>query len=41
VIDAISVNLDVVEQARRLVDSAERRVLLDAARAGPRRRRAP
>jgi pyruvate,water dikinase len=32
-IDAISVNLDVVERARRLIDAAERRVLLDAARA--------
>lgn len=31
-IDAISVNLDVVERVRRLVDAAERRVLLDAAR---------
>jgi pyruvate,water dikinase len=31
-IDAISVNLDVVDRTRRLVDAAERRVLLDAAR---------
>jgi pyruvate,water dikinase len=31
-IDAISVNLDVVERTRRLIDAAERRVLLDAAR---------
>jgi pyruvate,water dikinase len=33
-IDAISVNLDVVERTRRLIDAAERRVLLDAARRG-------
>jgi pyruvate,water dikinase len=32
-IDAISVNIDVVERTRRLIDAAERRVLLDAARA--------
>jgi pyruvate,water dikinase len=32
-IDAISVNLDVVDRTRRLIDGAERRVLLDAARA--------
>jgi pyruvate,water dikinase len=32
-IDAISVNLDVVDRTRRLIDVAERRVLLDAARA--------
>ncbi len=31
-IDAISVNLDVVERTRHLIDAAERRVLLDAAR---------
>jgi pyruvate,water dikinase len=31
-IDAISVNLDVVDRTRRLIDAAERRVLLDAAR---------
>jgi pyruvate,water dikinase len=31
-IDAISVNLDVVDRARRLIAAAERRVLLDAAR---------
>ncbi|MCZ7590121.1 MAG: phosphoenolpyruvate synthase [Gaiella sp.] len=31
-IDAISVNLDVVDRTRRLVGAAERRVLLDAAR---------
>ena len=30
-IDAISVNLDVVDRTRRLIDAAERRVLLDAA----------
>ncbi len=32
-IDAISVNLDVVERTRRLVDAAERKLLLEAARA--------
>ena len=32
-IDAISVNIDAVDKARRLVASAERRVMLDAARA--------
>ena len=32
-IDAISVNIDVVDRARRLVDAAERRLLVDAARA--------
>jgi pyruvate,water dikinase len=31
-IDAISVNIDVVERTRRLIDAAERRLLLDAAR---------
>jgi pyruvate, water dikinase len=31
-IDAISVNVDVVDHTRRLIDAAERRVLLDAAR---------
>jgi pyruvate,water dikinase len=31
-IDAISVNLDAVTRTRRLIDAAERRVLLDAAR---------
>jgi len=31
-IDAISVNLDVVDRTRRLIDTAERRVLLAAAR---------
>jgi pyruvate,water dikinase len=31
-IDAISVNIDVVDRTRRLIDAAERRVLLDAAR---------
>ncbi|HET9740413.1 MAG TPA: phosphoenolpyruvate synthase [Solirubrobacteraceae bacterium] len=33
-IDAVSVNLDAVEHARRLLDAAERRVLLEHARAG-------
>ena len=33
-IDAISVNLDVVDRTRRLIDAAERRVILDAARGG-------
>ena len=32
-IDAISVNIDAVDKARRLVASAERRAILDAARA--------
>jgi pyruvate,water dikinase len=32
-IDAISVNIDAVDRARRLVAAAERRVMLDAARA--------
>ena len=31
-IDAISVNIDVVDRTRRLIDRAERRLLLDAAR---------
>ena len=31
-IDAISVNIDVVDRTRRLIDVAERRLLLDAAR---------
>jgi pyruvate,water dikinase len=31
-IDAISVNIDVVPRTRRLIDSAERRIMLDAAR---------
>jgi pyruvate,water dikinase len=31
-IDAISVNIDVVDQTRRLIDQAERRLLLEAAR---------
>jgi pyruvate,water dikinase len=31
-IDAISVNVDVVDRTRRLIDAAERRLLLDAAR---------
>jgi len=31
-IDAISVNVDVAERTRRLIDAAERRLLLDAAR---------
>ncbi len=34
-IDAISVNLDVVDRARRLIASAERRVLLEATRSTP------
>ena len=33
-IDAISVNMDVVDRTRRLIAAAEQRVLLDAAR-GP------
>src|SRR5208337_5504965 len=33
-IDAISVNIDVVDRTRSLVAAAERRVLLDAARGG-------
>ena len=33
-IDAISVNMDVVDRTRRLVAAAERRVLLDVARGG-------
>jgi pyruvate,water dikinase len=33
-IDAISVNIDAVDRARRLIAAAERRVMLDAARAG-------
>ena len=33
-IDAVSVNLDAVEHARRLLDAAERRVLLEHVRAG-------
>jgi pyruvate,water dikinase len=37
-IDAISVNLDVVDRTRRLIDAAERRVLLDHARSAPFRR---
>jgi pyruvate,water dikinase len=32
-IDAISVNIDVVDRTRRLIDAAERRLLLEAARA--------
>jgi pyruvate,water dikinase len=32
-IDAISVNMDVVHRTRRLIDAAERRLLLDSARA--------
>jgi pyruvate,water dikinase len=32
-IDAISVNIDVVDRSRRLIDIAERRVMLEAARA--------
>ena len=38
-IDAISVNMDTVDRARQLVAAAERRLLLDAARSGRRRRR--
>jgi len=33
-IDAISVNMDVVDRTRRLIAAAEQRVLLDAARGG-------
>ena len=33
-IDAISVNIDAVDRARRLIAAAERRVILDSARAG-------
>jgi pyruvate, water dikinase len=33
-IDAVSVNLDAVDRARRLLDAAERRILLDRARSG-------
>ncbi len=33
-IDAISVNMDAVDRARRLVAAAEQRLLLDRARAG-------
>ncbi len=38
-IDAISVNTDAVDRVRRLIDTAERRVLLEAARELPGRRR--
>jgi pyruvate,water dikinase len=38
-IDAISVNIDVVDRTRRLIDAAERRVLLEAARETHERRR--
>ena len=31
-IDAISVNIDVVDRTRRLIDIAERRVMLEAGR---------
>ena len=34
-IDAISVNIDAVDRARRLIAAAEQRVLLEAARSGP------
>jgi pyruvate,water dikinase len=33
-IDAVSVNIDAVDRTRRLLDAAERRVLLERARAG-------
>jgi pyruvate,water dikinase len=33
-IDAISVNIDAIDRARRLIAAAERRVMLDAARSG-------
>ncbi|HEY7537336.1 MAG TPA: putative PEP-binding protein, partial [Gaiellaceae bacterium] len=36
-IDAISVNIDVVDRTRRLIDQAERRLLLEAARSHVRR----
>ena len=34
-IDAISVNMDAVDRARRLIAAAEQRLLLDPARARP------
>ena len=33
-IDAISVNIDAVDRARRLIAAAEQRVILEAAREG-------